>query len=388
MLHRISALVLLIAAGAACSQAPEPIAAPPRATDAAGDPLPEGAVARMGTLRWRHGGPVHFVGFVADGREVVSASLDGQIHVWEAATGKELRRWRWYQPQAFDDSGLFGANTPVRSIVLSPDRRLLAASTSDGRVQIWNLQGDAVRALGDKQGSVFHGANGIAFAPDGKTLATRGPDHVVRLWDLQTGKETGRHSAPADVEQRGPVYFYGSIGNTLAYSPDGKLLAAMNSSNTESNKGVVTLYDVESGKELHRIEGGERSMSGRLAFGPGVLAVAWGNRETKLYDPASGKELRQLGEAQEDVIIHALVFSPDGKTLATRAARSTPTIRLWDVATGKVLRESGDLAAGEQDNVFLRTGPGSSSLTVDFAPDGKRIADATGGRVVRLWNLE
>src|SRR5262245_23683727 len=91
MFHRTSALILLLA-GLAWAQAPEPIQVPPRVipTDQAGDPLPQGATARMGTLRWRHGGPVQFVGFLCDGNEVVSASLDGWIRVWDVATGREI----------------------------------------------------------------------------------------------------------------------------------------------------------------------------------------------------------------------------------------------------------------------------------------------------------
>src|SRR5262249_50913665 len=154
--------------------------------------------------------------------------------------------------------------------------------------------------------------------------------------------------------QRGNISFYGCMGNGLAYAPDGKMLAVMNSWNNESGKGVVTLYAVESGKELRRIEGGERSLSGRLAFGPAHLSVGWGNRETKLYNPDTGEELRQMGEPQEGNIIHAVVFSPDGKTLATRSARSTPSIRLWEVATGKMLRAVGEVATSDQDNIFLR----------------------------------
>lgn len=391
MFYRTSALMLLLA-GLAWAQTPEPIQVQPRVipTDQAGDPLPQGATARMGTLRWRHSGPVQFVGFLADGQEVVSASLDGWIRVWDVATGREIRRWKWHQGGPIGDEdelvgGLNGVAT-IRSIVLSPDRRLIAASLPNGKVRVWNIKGNEEHTFGGAGRN--HGSNGIAFSPDGKTLATRGDDHQVLFWNLRTGTALGRLLPPRDSGERGNINYYGRIGNTLAFSPDGKLLAVMNSWNTEQSKGVIILYEVETGKELRRIEGGERSLSGRLAFGPGVLAAAWGNRETKLYDPETGKELRQLGEPKEESIIHALLFSPDGKTIATRSATMAPTIQLWDVETGKKLGAVGDLAAGENDNIFLRlAGPGSSSMTVDFSPDGKRIADATGGRVVRVYEM-
>ena len=75
--------------------------------------------------------------------------------------------------------------------------------------------------------------------------------------------------------------------------------------------------------------------------------------------------------------------------VATRSAGSTPTIQLWEAATGKKVGELGDLFLPEDQNVFLRPGgPASSSMTIDFAPDGKRIAEATGGPVVRMWDVK
>ena len=388
MVHRTCALVLLLG-GLALGQAPEPISAPPRLADAVGDPLPGGATARMGTLRWRHGGSVHFVGFLAEGRELVSAGLDGWIRVWEVPSGREVRRWQWYKAGVIDDDGYESVNPTIRSIALSADRRFLAASLPNGRVQVWNIKGGEERAFGAKLGRPFHGRNGIAFSPDGKTLATRGDDHVTRLWDLRTGKELYQLHPPRETKDLGSISFYGGMGNTLAFAPDGRTLAAMNPWNTEQGKGCVILHEAETGKELRRIEGGDNSRSGRLAFGPGILAVAWGDRETKLYDPETGKVLRSLGEPKSDVIIHALAFSPDGKMVATRSASSTPTIQIWETATGKKVGELGDLFLTENQNVFLRPGgPGSSSMPIDFAPDGKRIAEATGGQVVRMWDVK
>src|SRR5271165_5827836 len=58
-----------------------------------GDSLPQGAVARLGTQQWRHASTVTFVAFAADGTELVSSCGDGIVHVWDAVTGKEMRRF-------------------------------------------------------------------------------------------------------------------------------------------------------------------------------------------------------------------------------------------------------------------------------------------------------
>jgi WD40 repeat protein len=250
---------------------------------------------------------------------------------------------------------------------------------------IWSVKGTPPITFG--QPGRDGGGNGLAFSPDGKTLASRGNDHIIRLWDFRTGKEVGRLPPPNEAE--GQIIYYGRIGNTLTFSPDGKMLAAFNTWNTPDARGIVFLYEVETGKELRRIEGLERSLSGRLAFGPGVLAICWGDRNTKLYDAGTGKELRPLGEPKEGDIIHAAAFSPDGKTVALRSGTESPSIRVYDVTTGKKLADHGEQPAVEMDNIFLRlSGSGCTSMTLDFAPNGKSIAEATGGRVVRVWKLK
>src|SRR5947208_3001167 len=64
---------------------------PPR-VDLLGDPLPPGAVARLGSSRWQHGGSVSAVVFSPDGKALLSGDQDGRILCWDAATGQE--RWR------------------------------------------------------------------------------------------------------------------------------------------------------------------------------------------------------------------------------------------------------------------------------------------------------
>src|SRR5438067_4507569 len=71
----------------------QPPEAKPR-LDAAGDPLPAGAVLRLGTSRWRHGGAVSALVFSGDGKSRFSASWDGTARHWNVGDGKEIRRWQ------------------------------------------------------------------------------------------------------------------------------------------------------------------------------------------------------------------------------------------------------------------------------------------------------
>jgi WD40 repeat protein len=393
-------------------RAAEPEKAAGVRSDLFGDPLPEGALTRMGTLRWRHGGPVYFVGFNADGKQLVTASLDGSYRIWEVSSGKLLHTLQ-RPPEAtaadpivrgrrgnIPGGAIYPQASPA-SVVLSPDRKSLVAPYGDGTVRIWEI------ATGKEIGKVgklvenadakllapeglgwLYASNGLALSADGKTLATRESDHVIRLMDMATGKEIRRLGKAADEQQQSQVPYYGAIGNGLAFSSDGKMLAAMNSTLHQENRGVVTVWDVESGKELQRIQGGPGSLSGRITFAKDTLAVSWADRTLRLYEAATGKELRQLGEKQDNVVINTLAFSPDGKILATRAADSAPSIRLWDVESGKELRHFGELPARVGQSIYIsNTGSGNSCATIAFSADGAVLAEALPTNTVRLWDV-
>src|SRR5688572_27865647 len=87
------ALVLAATLGAGVGAAPEPAEEKkPQAVDQYGDPLPPGARARLGSGRFRHGGPVASLVALPGGKTLVSLS-GSRVHVWDAATGKELRNF-------------------------------------------------------------------------------------------------------------------------------------------------------------------------------------------------------------------------------------------------------------------------------------------------------
>src|SRR5215510_13514296 len=88
-----------------CAQQPPNIAP---GADLYGDLLPQGAVARMGTVRWRHGGSIFTVTYSPHGKLLASGSWDGSVRLWDAQTGKEIRQFQ-AQP------------SPIRCVAFSPD---------------------------------------------------------------------------------------------------------------------------------------------------------------------------------------------------------------------------------------------------------------------------
>jgi WD40 repeat protein len=416
----LTVLVLAVAAHQGRTQPPAPSSAPPGkrqeekpAVDRHGDPLPRHAVARLGTLRFRGANGVEQAAALPGGKQLLGlSSSPPAVVLWDAATGKEIRRFEVpsRRPARKEDLVVFHS-VSFGSFAVSPDGKTLAVATTD----------DSER---DQPLLLFHISTGRKFAewpiPRSRypllafvtpTLLVSGGDHdSVRVHDVTRQRESGQLAVRA-----------GSHISAIVPSPDRKHVFV---AGWDDKKNVFwTMWEAATGKLVHQ----EKNLPGyypKLAVSPdgGSLALAMGmgdsekgtgHTEMRLCSGPGWKERRRWQAHKGDAVGRcSIAFSPDGKTIATGGADNK--VCRWDVLTGKATGPAidpcqqccqnvvyldaatvvtfgleqltpklWDVATGKPKLVF--TGSESQITAVACSPDGRHVAVAAGDSPIRLW---
>jgi WD40 repeat protein len=328
MLRSSVLLVLLVLAVVARAQEK------PSPPDNLDDPLPAGAIARLGTARFRLPGSSWSSALSPDGQTLASGG-GGQITLLDVRSGRRLRTWEVQKVRLLtflDDKTLVSvdrrnvrywstesgkeAGTPLPvyaevASLLDAEPSLAGGSLAvheKGHVAVWDLR---QRKRLHSFAATTEGP--IAMNPDGTRVALLGPDETLEVWDATAGKKTA--SAP-DLPGH-PL--------KLQFSPDGKMLAGR-------------------GRQLGY----------------------------RIWDPETLEKLAVFKQASPE---SAMAFSSDSKRFATIHAGGH--LRIWELTTKKRICES-QLVAGAF-SLYVRS--------IQFTPDNERVVTA-GDSVVRVWNAK
>jgi WD40 repeat protein len=337
-------------------------------------------------------GSVDAVALSADGRLVVCGGSDRIVRLFDAATGSPLR-------------SLSGHAMQLQSAALSPDGRLLLTSDSSQRsARLWDtatgrqlvlyhspagkagmdfspdgklavvttLQGAEILAAPDWQpvrvikSPSVHGFSFARFSPDGLRLLTGSSDETARLWEVASGREllllASRSAAISQVR----------------FSASGRLALS------GSENGAIHVWDLESGRERQTLRwpakvggvGGD-GMVHQLTFSPDErYIVARTGNVVRVFDTQSGQQIRELKSERTHL---CCTFSADG-----RLAADVPSGRLFDVLSGRVVRE--------------RLLKDTTLRRLAFSPDGRlflgvcydgsvRLVETESGRELRRWKF-
>jgi WD40 repeat protein len=364
----------------------------------------------FGTLvaRLPHGGAVTSVDFRGDGKQLVTASADGAVRVFEVGTGarqllmptgtstvesaRYSRGGRYIVSAGADGAAriwsalngrelvtLNGHRDTVSDAAFSPDGRLVITASDDGTARIWDSgQERQLRLLGRAHAGFIR----VGFMQHGRLVFGAAHDGTVRVWRLRDRRllrTVGRpvpladaaatESLLATVDDRGVATLTGGRALTLHVPPPGRRVAFSGNGRTLIVAGgrVVRVVDVSSRRVIATVRAPGRVEDVRFGAG-GTFAAATAIGRVVVWK-RSGKRLRTFDGGKSRLV--AVALSPDGTLIG--AASRDGTARIWSIVSGKLQH---------------RLSRARTPLTdIEFSHDGRFVATAAIGGDARVWTV-
>ncbi len=282
------------------------------------------------------------------------------------------------------------------NVAWSPDGRLIATGGSAGGTEeddaiLWDARtGRRLFTLKGHTADIGY----VAFSPDSTRLVTAANDNRAMVWDTATGKLI--LTIPGDT--------FELTGAT--FSPDGARLALIENGRV----GTVRVVDALSGRDLLRLTVHESLSQQPIFSSDGTTIAAGGDGSIFQWDATTGRPVRTIDSGG----VATLAYSPNGRELASTQL-SDPIVRIWDAATGHLVRTLQGHVGGvigvdwSHDGTLIATGgrdgtarvwdaatgeqrlvlAGHAGLValVAFSPDGTRLVTGGSDGTARVWDI-
>ncbi|MBC1223908.1 serine/threonine protein kinase [Nostoc sp. UCD121] len=251
-----------------------------------------------------HSQAVKSVAFSPDGQILATASDDKTIKLWQVETLKEI-------------CTLLGHSHAVKSVAFSPDGQILASGSWDKTIKLWDVNtGTEICTITGHQLQV----NSVAFSPQGQLLASASYDRTIRLWQIEGSQR--------EIQNRPCYSLLGTLSGhawavlTVAFSPDGKILA------TGSDDNTIKLWEVNTGQLICTLVGHSWSVVAVAFTADGeTLLSASCDKTVKLWRVSTAEEIVTLSGHVDSV--SAVAVSKVRQLIASGSRDKT--IKLWQL---------------------------------------------------------